>query len=78
MAARDPDAGPPPRLFALVPASTGPSPRAASEPIVLAMLVAEALEAANLSRAVLEMRESPAGWVSFLVELDSLLREGSA
>ena len=66
----------PARLFSVVPSRSGTPQYTPSEPIVLALLVAEALHAARLGRAVIEMRESPALWVKFLVELDSLLREG--
>jgi hypothetical protein len=65
----------PTRLFSVVPGHSGTPQQDPSEPIVLALLVADALDKAKLGRAVLEMRESPVDWVRFLVELDSLLRE---
>ena len=65
-----------PRLFAVIPGDAEPDPGAPSEPIVLALLVAHALQKANLAEAVLTLRQSPADWVSFLVNLDDLLREG--
>ena len=66
----------PPR-FSAVPSSPEEPVGVPSEPTVLALLVAEVLREAKLGNAVLEMRASPAGWVSFLVELDSRLREDS-
>lgn len=65
----------PARLFSIVPSRSGTPQHTPSEPIVLALLVADALHKAELGRAVVEMRECPAQWVRFLVELDSLLRE---
>ena len=64
-----------PRRFSVVPSSPEEPVEAPSEPIVLALLVADALREPKLGNAVLEMRASPADWVSFLVELDGLLRE---
>ncbi len=75
--AHDSKGEPPSRLFSVVPKSDSRPQRPASEPIVLALLVADALEKAQLSRSVLKIRDSPAGWVNFLLELESLLREGS-
>ena len=63
------------RRFAVVSSSSEEPEAPPSEPVVLALLVAEALREAKLGNAVLEMRASPTGWVSFLVELDSALRE---
>ena len=66
---------PKPRLFSVVPDSSEPPQKPPSEPSVLALLVADALQQAKLGRAVLEMRASPAGWISFLTELDGVLRQ---
>ena len=70
-------APPKPRLFSVIPSRPEVPDVPRSEPVVLALLVAEALREAKLGNAVLEMRASPASWVSFLVELDSALREDS-
>ena len=64
-----------PRRFSVVSSSSEPPQTPPSEPVVLALLVANALQQAKLGHAVLEMRASPANWVSFLTELDSVLRE---
>ena len=61
--------------FSVVSNSAGQHEMTSARPIVLALLVTDALRKAKLDRAVLEMRASPAGWVSFLTELDSMLRE---
>ena len=63
------------RLFSVISSNSEPPQKPPSEPIVLALLVADALQQAKLGLAVLEMRASPAGWVSFLTELDNVLRE---
>ena len=68
---------PKPRFFSVVPGSMESPQRFPSEPVVLALLVADALQQAQLGMAVLEMRASPAGWVSFPTELDNVLRENA-
>ena len=74
--ARRSDGTPKPRLFAVIPGDAKPDTSAPSEPIVLALPVAHALQKANLAEAVLTLRQPPADWVNFLVNLDDLLREG--
>ena len=64
-----------PRRFSVVSSSSEQRETTSGKPIVLALLVTDALRTARLDNAVLEMRASPANWVRFLAELDGMLRE---